>query len=58
MIVGKANFSEEQLLENMYTFFNSLELNKPLLVKGNFIKKITLCSTMGPGININYKTFY
>ena len=58
MIVGKANFSEEQLLENLYTFFNSLELKKPLLVKGNYIKKVTLCSTMGPGIDINYKTFY
>ena len=58
MIIGKANFSDEQLLENLYTFFNSLELKNPFLIKGTYIKKVTLCSTMGPGITIDYKIFY
>ena len=58
LLLNSCTPSEEQLLENLYTFFNSLELKKSLLVKGNYIKKVTLCSTMGPGIDINYKTFY
>jgi len=56
-ILGKANFSEEQLIENLYAFFTSVERNKPSGVKGKFIKKLTLCSTMGPGIAIDFTTF-
>jgi large subunit ribosomal protein L1 len=54
--IGKDNFSEQQLTENLYSFFNSVTINKPSGVKGNFIKKLTLCSTMGPGIAIDFKT--
>jgi large subunit ribosomal protein L1 len=54
---GKANFSEIQLIENLKAFYNSVEKNKPSGVKGKYLKKLTICSTMGPGICINFESF-
>ena len=51
--VGKINFSEEDLLENIKTFYSSVSKSKPDAVKGSFIKKVTIASTMGVGLNIN-----
>jgi large subunit ribosomal protein L1 len=48
--VGKASFSEEQLLENATTFLRELVRAKPTGAKGAFIRSLTLSSTMGPGI--------
>lgn len=53
---GKANFTEEQLLENLKAFYSSVESNKPTGVKGKYIKKFTICSTMGPGVLVDYST--
>ncbi len=52
---GKANFSEEQLLENFISIYNSIEKNKPIGVKGKYFKSLHICTTMSPSININYK---
>lgn len=49
---GKASFSEDNLLENLNTFYDSVLKNKPTGVKGKYVKKVTICSTMGPGIVI------
>ena len=57
IILGKANFSEKQLYDNLNAFFKSVEINKPSGVKGKFVKNLTLCSTMGPGISIDFTTF-
>jgi large subunit ribosomal protein L1 len=54
---GKASFSEEHLVENLKAFFDSIQKNKPTGVKGKYIRKITICSTMGPGIVIDEETF-
>ena len=54
---GKANFTEENLLENLRAFYNSVETNKPIGVKGKYIKKFTLCSTMGPAIYLDLASF-
>ena len=51
--IGKLNFKEEDLLENIKAFYNSINKNKPDTIKGSFIKKVTIASTMGFGLEIN-----
>ena len=48
--VGKASFSEEALLENVRTLVNAVNKARPSGVKGTYIKRISLSSTMGPGV--------
>ena len=50
--VGKASFGEEQLVENVKAFIGAINRAKPTGVKGAFIKKVSLSSTMGPGIKL------
>ena len=54
---GKANFSEDQLKENLVSVFNSIEKNKPTGVKGRYFKSFSICTTMSPGIMIELNTF-
>ncbi len=49
-IVGKTNFEEKQLVENIHTFLEALQAAKPAAVKKQFIVNITLNAAMGPGI--------
>ena len=51
--IGKLNFSEDDLLENLKTFYLSITKSKPDAVKGSFIKKVSIASTMGFGLEIN-----
>lgn len=51
--VGKASFSEAQLEENVRAFYAAIIGAKPSGVKGTYIKKVSLCSTMGPGISLD-----
>ena len=51
--IGKMNFNDDDLLENLKTFFGSINKSKPDTVKGSFIKKVTIASTMGVGLEIN-----
>ncbi len=51
--IGKASFSIEKLLENFRTLIDALVRARPAATKGQYIKSITLSSTMGPGIKIN-----
>lgn len=50
--VGKLNFSEVQLVENITTFLNHLRHVKPAAAKGTYIRSITISATMSPGIRI------
>jgi large subunit ribosomal protein L1 len=50
--VGKASFTEEALLENVRAFVSTISRAKPTGVKGTFIKKASLSSTMGPGVKM------
>jgi len=51
--VGKASFSEEQLVQNIKAFIDAVSKAKPQSVKGNYIKKIGISSTMGLGIKLD-----
>ena len=51
--IGKMNFSENDLVENLKAFFSTVSKSKPDTVKGSFIKKVTIASTMGVGLQIN-----
>ena len=56
-IIGKVSFEETKLLENLTAFVNTIIKLKPSTVKGDFIKSITISSTMGPGIKISINSF-
>ena len=51
--VGKASFTEEQLADNFQTLIDAINKAKPAAVKGQYLKTVTLTSTMGPGVKIN-----
>lgn len=51
--VGKASFDKERLLENTMAILKSVMRAKPSTSKGKYIKKITISSTMGPGIKVD-----
>ena len=51
--VGKASFTEEQLADNFQTLIDAIIKAKPAAVKGQYLKTVTLTSTMGPGVKIN-----
>lgn len=51
-VIGKASFSEEDLLENLNAFVANILKVKPATVKGEYVKNISISSTMGPGIKI------
>ena len=57
VLVGKVSFTEEQLLENIKAFVSLIMKSKPSVVKGEYIKNISVSSTMGPGIKIDSKSF-
>ena len=50
--VGKLNFSDEQLVENINAFLNHLRSLKPVAAKGTYIKSVTISATMSPGIRV------
>ena len=51
--VGKASFTEEQLADNFQTLIDAINKARPAAVKGQFLKSVTLTSTMGPGVKVN-----
>jgi large subunit ribosomal protein L1 len=51
--IGKASFSEADLTENFRAFMDAIVRNKPSGAKGKFIHKVSVTSTMGPGVKID-----
>lgn len=52
-LVGKVSFTEDQLKENIKAFMNIIIKSKPSVVKGVYVKNISLSTTMGPGIKLD-----
>lgn len=53
--IGKASFSEENLRENLDSLLDAIKRNRPETIKGNYVRKITIANTMGPGIKVDSK---
>ena len=51
-VIGKVSFSEEDLLENLDAFISQIIRIKPATVKGEYVKNISISSTMGPGLKV------
>lgn len=51
-VIGKVSFSEEDLLENLNAFVSHILKLRPATVKGDYVKNISISSTMGPGIKV------
>jgi large subunit ribosomal protein L1 len=55
--LGKASFTEDQLLANVTAFLEAINRARPTGAKGTYIKKATLSSTMGPGVKLDMAGF-
>ena len=55
--VGKASFTEEQLADNFGTLMDAIIKAKPSALKGQYLRSVTLTSTMGPGVKLNTAKF-
>ena len=51
--IGKASFTEEQLADNFQTLIEAILKAKPSTLKGQYLKSVTIASTMGPGVKLN-----
>lgn len=51
--IGKASFTEQQLMDNLQTLVSAIIKAKPAAAKGQYLRSVTIASTMGPGIKLN-----
>ena len=51
--IGKISFTNDKIVENARVFVNAIQRAKPQAAKGTYLKKVTITSTMGPGIKID-----
>ena len=51
--IGRASFDEAKLKENLMAFVDAVQKAKPTGAKGSYMKKISLSSTMGPGVSVS-----
>jgi len=54
--IGKASFTEAQIADNVRAFFDAVTKAKPTGAKGSYVKKVSLSSTMGPGLKLELST--
>ena len=54
--IGKASFSGMQILENAQELINAILKLKPQTLKGTYMKAVSICTTMSPGIHVDIKT--
>ena len=56
-IIGKVSFDNEKLIENLDAFVSLILKSKPAVVKGKYVKNISVSTTMGPGVKIDSNSF-
>ena len=56
-LVGKVSFTEEQLKDNIKAFVSVILKSKPSVVKGVYVKNVSLSTTMGPGVKLDVNSF-
>lgn len=54
VIIGKKSFGKDKLLENFNTVMDAIVRAKPAAAKGQYIRNVTLASSMGPGVKVSY----
>lgn len=55
--IGKASFTEQQLADNFQTLMDAIIKARPSVLKGQYLKSVTLAPTMGPGVKLNTAKF-
>ena len=55
--VGKVSFANDKLLDNANTLIQAVVRAKPSAAKGKYVKSVTVCSTMGPGVHLDVTAF-
>ena len=53
VVIGKASFDDQKLYENFQTLMNAINKARPAALKGQYLRSVTVTSTMGPGVKIN-----
>src|SRR5208282_3886011 len=56
--IGKASFSEEKLIENIRAFADAVQKSRPAGAKGQFINRVAISSTMGPGVKVEPQSLF
>ena len=51
--IGKVSFTEDKLAQNIRAFVDAVSKAKPTGAKGTYLKKVSLSSTMGPGVSVD-----
>jgi large subunit ribosomal protein L1 len=55
--IAKSDFEKSDVVKNIKFFFETISKERPSGIKGDFVKKVSISPTMGPGININLDSF-
>ena len=55
--VGKVSFEDSKLVENIKAFVTLIQKTKPSVVKGTYVKNISISATMGPGVKVDINSF-
>jgi large subunit ribosomal protein L1 len=51
--IGKVSFGDQQLYENMATLMEAIRISRPAAAKGTYVQRVTVTTTMGPGIRVD-----
>ena len=55
--IAKSDFEKNDVIKNIKFFYETISKERPSGIKGDFVKKVSISPTMGPGINVNLDSF-